>query len=122
VHPIGTIIEETLMQAALENDTDAALRQRVVADHAGVNQQAVALVQKLRVTPEENDTSKSLAQGGVATRDKLKGLPGAGQVRVGGCAGGGSPGRHRWHGVHAEARERAARRHHRVGEQGHVRP
>jgi RNA polymerase sigma-70 factor (ECF subfamily) len=30
VHQIGTITEETLMQAALENETDAALRQRVV--------------------------------------------------------------------------------------------
>jgi RNA polymerase sigma-70 factor (ECF subfamily) len=30
MHLIGTINEETLMQAALENETDAALRQRVV--------------------------------------------------------------------------------------------
>jgi RNA polymerase sigma-70 factor (ECF subfamily) len=30
LHPIGTTIEETFMQAALENETDNALRQRVV--------------------------------------------------------------------------------------------
>src|SRR5437660_917884 len=34
--------------------------QRMVTDHTGVNKQAVALVTKLHVTPEENPTSKSL--------------------------------------------------------------
>jgi putative membrane protein len=37
----------------------------------------VALVTKLKVTPEENDTSKSLTQGGETTRARLKGLSGA---------------------------------------------
>ena len=50
---------------------------RMVADHSGVNKQAVALVTKLHVTPEANDTSKSLTQGGESTRDRLKGLSGA---------------------------------------------
>ena len=45
-------------------------------DHAGVNKQAVALVTKLKVTPEDNATSKSLKAGGdknVANLNTLKG-------------------------------------------------
>ena len=32
----------------------------MITDHTAVNKQAVALVTKLHVTPEENDTSKAL--------------------------------------------------------------
>ena len=53
-----------------------AFAQRMVADHSGVNQQAVALVKKLKVTPEANDTSKTLTQDGAATLARLKGLSG----------------------------------------------
>jgi putative membrane protein len=59
-----------------QNKDVRAFAERMVADHSGVNQQATALVQKLHVTPEDNDTSKSLAQGGTATRAKLAGLSG----------------------------------------------
>jgi putative membrane protein len=59
-----------------QNKDVRAFAQRMVADHAGVNQQAVALVQKLHVTPEDNDTSKSLTKDGAATRTKLAGLSG----------------------------------------------
>ncbi len=48
----------------------------MVVDHTGVNKMATELVTKLKVTPEENDTSKSLKQGGVDTLAKLKGLKG----------------------------------------------
>jgi putative membrane protein len=54
-----------------------AFAKQMVADHSNVNKQAVALVKKLHVTPEENDTSKSLTQGGASMRDKLKGMSGA---------------------------------------------
>ena len=50
--------------------------QLMVTDHTGVNQQAVALVTKLKVTPEDNETSQSLKAGGeknVATLKTLKG-------------------------------------------------
>jgi putative membrane protein len=50
---------------------------RMVTDHSGVNKQAVALVTKLKVKPEENDTSKSLKAGGDENLKKLKGLKGA---------------------------------------------
>lgn len=50
---------------------------RMMADHSGVNGQALALVQKLGVTPEENNTSRQLAQGGEQTRQRLSELSGA---------------------------------------------
>ena len=49
----------------------------MVTDHTGVNKQAVALVTKLKVTPQDNDTSKSLKAGGDKNIEKLKGLTGA---------------------------------------------
>ena len=49
----------------------------MVTDHTGVNKQAVALVTKLNVTPEDNPTSQSLKQGGADNIKKLKGLKGA---------------------------------------------
>lgn len=48
----------------------------MVNDHTGVNQQASALVTKLKVTPAESDTSKSLKDGGAANIRKLKALNG----------------------------------------------
>ncbi len=50
---------------------------QMVTDHAGVNKQAVALVTKLKVTPEDNPTSQSLKQGGAENVKNLKGLKGA---------------------------------------------
>jgi hypothetical protein len=70
-----------LAESKTKNKEVRAFAQRMVTDHSAVNQQAVALVTKLHVTPEENDTSKSLTQGGTATRDKLKGLSGAPSTR-----------------------------------------
>jgi putative membrane protein len=49
----------------------------MVADHSGVNKQAVALATKLNVTPEDNDTSKQLKSGGDANLSNLQGLTGA---------------------------------------------
>ena len=51
--------------------------QQMVTDHEGVNKSAVALVTKLKVTPEENDTSKSLKAGGDKNLANLKKLSGA---------------------------------------------
>jgi putative membrane protein len=48
----------------------------MVTDHTGVNKQAVALVTKLKVTPEDNDTAKSLYSGGTANVANLKTLKG----------------------------------------------
>ena len=50
--------------------------QDMVRDHEAVNKQALDLVKKLKVTPEDNDTSKTLSKQAadkLAELDKLKG-------------------------------------------------
>jgi putative membrane protein len=54
-----------------------AFGKQMVTDHSGVNKQAVALVTKLKVTPEDNPTSQSLKKGGEDNLKNLKGLKGA---------------------------------------------
>jgi len=54
-----------------------AFGKQMVTDHSGVNKQAVALVTKLKVTPEDNATSKSLKSGGEENLKNLKTLSGA---------------------------------------------
>lgn len=49
----------------------------MVRDHKAVNEQALALVKKLHVTPEDNDTSKALAKQAEAKRAELMKLHGA---------------------------------------------
>ena len=49
----------------------------MVTDHTGVNKSAVALVTKLKVTPQDNATSKSLKDGGEKNVANLKTLSGA---------------------------------------------
>ena len=51
--------------------------QRMITDHGAVNKQAVALVTRLKVKPEDNATSQSLKSGGDANLKKLSGLKGA---------------------------------------------
>lgn len=51
--------------------------QKMVTDHTAVNQSAVALVTKLKVTPEANDTSKALQAGGDKNLAHLHTLKGA---------------------------------------------
>lgn len=51
--------------------------QRMITDHTGVNKSAVALVTKLKVTPEDNPTSQSLKSGGKENLKNLKALKGA---------------------------------------------
>ena len=65
---------------ALEKSTNNDVRafaQRMIGDHTAVNDQALALVKKLNVTPEDNATSQSLTKQAKATREKLAGLTGA---------------------------------------------
>jgi putative membrane protein len=51
--------------------------QLMITDHSGVNKAASELVQKLKVTPEDNPTSASLKKGGDENVAKLKQLKGA---------------------------------------------
>jgi len=65
---------------ALDKSQDKDVRafaQQMVGDHTSVNDQALALVKKLNVTPKDNATSQSLTKNADATRKKLAGLDGA---------------------------------------------
>jgi len=66
-----------LASATSKNAEVMAFAKMMVTDHTGVNKQAVALVTKLKVTPEDNPTSQSLKDGGVKNLANLKTLKGA---------------------------------------------
>jgi putative membrane protein len=53
-----------------------AFGKQMVTDHTGVNKQATELVTKLKVTPEDNATSRSLKSGGDDNLKQLRGLKG----------------------------------------------
>jgi putative membrane protein len=65
-----------LAAARTKNADVKQFAQLMVTDHTGVNKQATALVTKLHVTPEPNDTSKSLKDGGDKNLAALKPLKG----------------------------------------------
>jgi putative membrane protein len=54
-----------------------AFAQDMVRDHEAVNKKALDLVKKLKVTPEDNDTSKTLQKNASAKLDELSKLKGA---------------------------------------------
>lgn len=67
-------------QLAARQATDPEVRkfgQQMVTDHTGVNKAAVDLATKLKVTPQENETSQALKAGGDKNLAKLKALKGA---------------------------------------------
>jgi putative membrane protein len=74
------LIDVEAGKQALEKSKDKDVRafaQRMIGDHTAVNDQALALVKKLNVTPEDNATSQTLTKQADATRKKLSGLSGA---------------------------------------------
>ena len=60
-----------LAESKASNAEVKAFGKQMVTDHSGVNKQAVALVTRLKVTPEDNATSKALKAGGA---DNVKSL------------------------------------------------
>ncbi len=54
-----------------------AFGKQMVTDHTGVNKMATELVTRLKVTPEENATSRSLQSGGTDNLTNLRALKGA---------------------------------------------
>lgn len=60
-----------------KNKDVRAFAQQMIGDHTAVNNQALALVKKLNVKPEDNPTSQSLTKQADATRTKLASLSGA---------------------------------------------
>lgn len=75
----GVLDVKAAEQALAISKTDAirAFAANMIADHNAVNEQALALVKKLGVTPEDNDTSKSLAAQAESKRAELAKLSGA---------------------------------------------
>jgi putative membrane protein len=65
-----------LAQSKTKNRKVREFADDMVRDHTAVNKAAVDLVTKLGVTPEENDTSRSLTSSGEQTRARLGGLSG----------------------------------------------
>ena len=67
-------------QQALQKSQNAQVRefaQEMVRDHTSVNDQALALLKKLNVTPEDNDTGKSLTKNATDAYARLGAMSGA---------------------------------------------
>lgn len=65
---------------ALDKSKNSAVRsfaESMVRDHTAVNEKALALVKKLKVTPQDNDTSKSLMKQAAEKKAQLSKLNGA---------------------------------------------
>ena len=75
----GTLDIEAGKQALeiSRNPQVRAFAGQMVKDHTAVNEQALALVKKLNVTPEDNATSQSLASQAASKRAELAKLSGA---------------------------------------------
>ena len=75
----GTIDIEAAKQALKKSRNKDVLdfAKDMVRDHEAVNRQALDLVKKLKVKPEDNDTSKALTKAAAAERAKLAKLKGA---------------------------------------------
>ena len=63
--------------AISKNPEIRAFAEQMVKDHSAVNDQALALVKKLKVTPEDNATSKALTAQAATKRAELAKLTGA---------------------------------------------
>jgi putative membrane protein len=60
-----------------KNKDVRAFAESMLRDHTAVNKQALALVNKLKVKPEDNGTSRALAKQAATKRDELSKLNGA---------------------------------------------
>jgi putative membrane protein len=60
-----------------KNKEVRAFADNMVRDHSAVNKQALALVKKLKVKPQDNDTSRALTKQAKAKRAELAKLKGA---------------------------------------------
>ena len=74
------VIDITAAKQAIaksKNKAVVAFARDMVRDHEAVNKQALDLVGKLKVTPEDNDTSKALSKQAVDKQAELAKLDGA---------------------------------------------
>lgn len=65
-----------LAESKTKNKEVKAFAKQMVTDHSAVNKQAAALAGKLHVTPQDNETSKTLMSGAKENIDHLKTLKG----------------------------------------------
>jgi putative membrane protein len=73
-------VDVSYAEIALQRSKNKAVRefaQEMLKDHKAVNDKALALVKKLGVTPEDNDTSRTLAKQAEEKRAELMQLSGA---------------------------------------------
>jgi putative membrane protein len=73
-------IDINAAKLALQKSRNKEVRdfaENMVRDHTAVNDQALALVKKLNVTPQDNDTSKTLVKQADAKQAELNKLEGA---------------------------------------------
>ena len=66
-----------LAKSRTKNKEVSKFAQQMITDHTAVNKQAGALAKKLKVKPEDSDTSRSLKAGAADNIKNLKGLKGA---------------------------------------------
>jgi putative membrane protein len=66
-----------MAQAKSKNASVKAFGKMMVTDHSAVNTQATNLAKKLNLTPEENETSRGMADKGKTTADSLSKMTGA---------------------------------------------
>jgi putative membrane protein len=74
------VIDVKAAQLALKKSRNKAVRAfatEMKRDHTAVNKQALALVKKLKVTPQDNPTSQSLVKAADAKAKELSALKGA---------------------------------------------
>jgi len=74
------VIDVTAAKQALNRSTNKEVRafaENMLRDHETVNQLALDLVKKLKVTPEDNDTSRSLSKSAASKLIELGKLKGA---------------------------------------------
>lgn len=74
------VIDVTAARQALKKSNNKevkAFASDMVRDHEAVNDKALALVKKLKVTPEDNDTSRTLSKNAAAKLQELSKLKGA---------------------------------------------
>jgi putative membrane protein len=66
-----------MAQAKSKNPEVKGLAKQMIHDHTNVNKKATDLAKKLKVTPEDNDTSKSLKKSAMDEMAKMKKMKGA---------------------------------------------
>lgn len=74
------VIDVTAAKQALEKSDNKDVKSfanDMVRDHEAVNDKALALVKKLKVTPEDNDTSRTLSKNAAAKLQELSKLKGS---------------------------------------------